>query len=269
VTACTAGCDDNGEAPIHRYVALGDSYTSGGGLPEVDKDSGGCERSRLTYPTLVAKELDADLADVSCGGARTANATDPQPKGDGTVNPPQLNAVTRSTDLVTVGLGYNDGGLFAGLLVGCTSLAAHDAEGDPCERAGKDWQHVVRSTGDSVAATLEAVHDKAPDARVLLIGYPQLVPPEGTCPQLPLAPGDYPFVRSSLELLDTELRRAADDADATYVDVMAASAGHDICAGRDAWVNGSQARPGVAAAYHPFAAEQQAVADLILKKLDH
>jgi len=48
---------------------------------------------------------------------------------------------------------------------------------------------------------------------------------------------------------------------------MAASAGHDICAGRAAWVNGANAQPRGAAAYHPFAVEQQAVADLILDKL--
>src|SRR3954452_15301479 len=32
VTPLTAGCDDSGEAEIHRYVAMGDSYTSGTGL---------------------------------------------------------------------------------------------------------------------------------------------------------------------------------------------------------------------------------------------
>jgi lysophospholipase L1-like esterase len=265
----TTGCHDSGEPDIHRYVALGDSYTSGAGLAQVDTDSGGCERSRLNYPTLVAKELGADLEDVSCGGATTADATSAQPRGDGDVNPPQLDQLTRSTDLVTVGLGYNDFGFFEGLVLGCASVAASDPEGHPCEdaNAGRDQWDVARSIGDSVEVTLDAVRDRSPDARVLLVGYPQLVPSYGTCPELPLAAGDYSFVRSSLELLDTELRRAADAADATYVDVLEASVGHDICAGRAAWVSGADARPGVAAAYHPFASGQLNVADLVLEAL--
>jgi lysophospholipase L1-like esterase len=274
LTPLAAGCQDSGEPAagpaVHRYVALGDSYTSGAGLAKIEKSSGDCQRSRLAYPSLVATELGADLVDVSCGGATTADATRPQPRGDGPANPPQLDGLTASTDLVTVGLGFNDFGYLVGLVVGCPSLAASDPQGHPCQEsdAAKDGQKVVRSIGRSVRTTLEAVHERSPDARVLLIGYPQLVPAEGTCPELPLAAGDYPFVRSSFELLDTELRQAADAADATYVDVMAASAGHDVCAGRDAWVNGAFAHERVAAAYHPFASEQQAVADLILTELE-
>lgn len=270
-----AGCHDSGERAaepaVQRYVALGDSYTSGAGLAEIEKSSGDCQRSRLAYPSLVAKELGADLVDVSCGGATTADATHPQPRGGGPANPPQLDGLTASTDLVTVGLGYNDFGFFVGLVVGCPSLAASDPQGHPCQDSdgAKDGPKVVRTIGRSVRATLEAVHERSPDARVLLVGYPQPVPAEGTCPELPLAAGDYPFVRASFENLDTELRQAADAADATYVDVMAASAGHDICAGPDAWVNGAVAHDEVAAAYHPFASEQRAVADLVLATLEH
>ncbi len=39
----------------------------------------------------------------------------------------------------------------------------------------------------------------------------------------------------------------------TYVDVLGASAGHDICAGDQAWVNGVTRIPEVAVEYHPFA----------------
>ena len=46
------------------------------------------------------------------------------------------------------------------------------------------------------------------------------------------------------------------------------SKGHDICAGADAWVNGVNTDLMRALAFHPFAEEQQAVADLIMKKLD-
>jgi lysophospholipase L1-like esterase len=267
-----AGCKDD-EAGSHRgdsYVALGDSYTSGAGMARNDPTSSFCQRSAVNYPHLVAKALGAKLTDVSCGGAGTQHATTPQSMGDGTFAPPQLGALSRSTVIVTVGLGYNDFNWYFDLLYGCTSAAPSDPTGHPCKNlraGGEDPEVTTRRIGDQVEATLEAVHDKAPFADVLLVGYPQLVPEKGTCPELALATGDYPYVRDMLELLDENLRRAADDADATYVDVYSASKGHDICAGRDAWVNGIDAQLGVAASYHPVARGQRAVAELVLDAL--
>ena len=263
-------CDGDDEpAPIRTYVAMGDSFTSGAGIAETT--SAVCQRSRLAYPTLVAKGLHARLKDASCGGAVTANVTAPQAIPNFPV-PPQLDAVTRSTDLVTVGLGYNDYGWFGGFFSGCTSMTASDPGGHPCQDAppvgGSGPEATARALGDQIGVALESIQKKAPDARVLLVGYPQLVPASGTCPELPLAVGDYPYVRSMMELLDDELRRAADSAGVTYVDVLKASEGHDICAGDQAWVNGSTTVPGVAAFYHPFARGQRAVADLVLAALD-
>ena len=40
------------------------------------------------------------------------------------------------------------------------------------------------------------------------------------------------------------------------------SRGHDVCSD-DPWVNGAVTQPTRALAYHPFAVEQQAVADLV------
>ena len=169
---------------------------------------------------------------------------------------------------MTVELGYNDQAWFAGLFSGCVAMAQADPGGHPCQNfppvGSPDPETTVQVIGKQVLTTLESVQKKAPDARVLLVGYPQLVPASGTCPELPLAAGDYPYVRSMMELLDDELREAADAADVTYVDVLGASDGHDICAGDEAWVNGGTTVPGVATGYHPFERGQRAVADLIL-----
>ena len=59
------------------------------------------------------------------------------------------------------------------------------------------------------------------------------------------------------------MRQAAADAGVTFVDVHAASAGHEICTGDDAWLNGTPATD-AAAAYHPFASGERAIADLVL-----
>ena len=114
---CLAGCHQGQAARGNdeRYVALGDSYTSGAGLPGTRPGAAGCGQSALAYPTLVAKALDVRLTDVSCGGATTEDGTELQ-----------LDAVTRGTDLVTVGLGGNDFAWFLGAMFGCTTIAASD-----------------------------------------------------------------------------------------------------------------------------------------------
>jgi len=64
------------------------------------------------------------------------------------------------------------------------------------------------------------------------------------------------------------MRDAASAAGATFVEVLGPSEGHDICAGTDAWVNGFEARPRVAAPYHPVARGQAAVAELVERALE-
>ena len=76
---------------------------------------------------------------------------------------------------------------------------------------------------------------------------------------LPSIPSSRPNRRRS---------NSAKKARVKYVDVLGPSRGHDICAGEDAWINGANTDLMRALAFHPFAAEQQAVADLIMQKLD-
>jgi lysophospholipase L1-like esterase len=268
-----AGCggDDPGHRTLDHYVALGDSYTAGTGAgPLVTGAGAGCGEAKGSYPRLVAGELGTQLTDVSCAGAKTSNGTETQATTTGSEWPPQLDSLSEDTDLVSVGLGYNDFGFFGLLTFGCAVAAASAASagsGTPCQDQVRardlDAGALADRIGDHLRAVLDEVHDRAPDAEVLLVGYPQLVPDEGTCPQLPLAAGDYAYVREQFGHLDEAMQDAADDAGASFVDVYAASHGHDICAA-DPWVNGGTVTSR-AAAYHPFASGQRAVAGLVVK----
>ncbi len=268
----TTGCDtDGGGGPdFDRYVAMGDSFTSGAGLPRTRRDAFTCGQSPLNYPTLVAKSIGAKLVDVSCGGASTDSGTQPQPLGAESW-PPQLGAVTKGTDLVTVGLGGNDFSWYVAVMFSCTTAGIAEPTGNPCERQGTSPESDVTALPPQIGARLEAllteVNRRAPDARVLLVGYPQPVPADGTCPELPLAAGDYPFVREQWEALNAAMREAAEAAGATFVDVLGPSEGHDICAGAEAWVQGFEAEVGVATSYHPLASGQAAVAELVEQAL--
>lgn len=252
------------------YVALGDSYTAAPFVPVTDLAQG-CLRSDGNYPALVAAALDdVPLTDVSCSGATTADVTQPQrtAQGRGRV-PPQLRAVTAETALVTVGLGGNDERLFASLLSCVATGAGSGAPAGAFDEAScltaraEDPAAVVRRTGTRVARVLAAVREQAPEAAVVLVGYPRLVGQAGGCARFPVAGQDVAAARRVERLLDEALEAAARAEDAAYVDVYALSRGHEICSD-DPWVNGRRTDESRAAAYHPFAEEQQAVADAIV-----
>jgi hypothetical protein len=254
------------------YVALGDSYTAAPGVPETERESG-CSRSSANYPSLVAEQLDLVLADVSCSGADTLALVGSQETDRGPV-PPQFLALVPGVEVVTLGMGGNDEDLFSDLVRTCLTLASDDPTGEPCRDAmatpggGDEAEDRIEVIGTRLTSALTGVLDRLPDAAVVLVGYPQLVPELGRCDALPLADGDYAYVRALTEKLGAATAKAAKDAGVLYADVLAASEGHDVCAGADAWVNGIGNSDGRAAApLHPFAEEQVAVADIVVALL--
>jgi lysophospholipase L1-like esterase len=235
-------------------------------VPPTDT-SNACLRSRVNYPALVAKAMPGTaLTDVSCSGAATGDMTTAQRGMTGSV-PPQFDALDRGTDLVTIGLGGNDGGFFAAVLGQCTRLRTADSTGSPCTaRLETGLDASLQRIRGNVAGAVAGVRQRSPDARILVIGYPQIVPASGTCSDLPLADGDYPFAREVNQRLTEAVQAAAADSKAEYVDLWAPSEGHDICAD-EPWINGRVTSAQRALAYHPLAVEQEAVADLVLEKV--
>ena len=253
-----------------QYVALGDSYTAAPLVPETDVTNG-CLRSTNNYPALVAAGLPGtELVDVSCSGADSTSMIGVQQTGN-QPQPPQFDSLTEDTDLVTVGIGGNDFNLFATLVGTCVRLRSSDPQGAPCreqftsgatDQLGSELREIRRH----VAAVVAGIRDRAPKARVVVVGYPQIVPEHGACRSLlPLAAGDYAFGRRINEGLADAVEQGARKADG-YVDIFGPSAGHDICSD-DPWINGRVTDANRALAYHPFAAEQEAVAQLVLDRL--
>ena len=256
--------------PVGRYVALGDSYAAGPLIPTTDL-AGGCARSDHNYPHLLADALDVhDLVDVTCSGATTRDLTHVQrPFGDARI-PPQMRAVTADTSLVTLTIGGNDLDLFSTLVRTCTQLRSSDPQGAPCARRlaarGPDLDGAVATISSNVADALRTIRRKAPDAKILLVGYLRLVPDRGSCVGLPLAGGDYAEGRRISQGLDRALRKAARRTGTTFVDMYSASTGHDICSDTP-WVNGNVTVREKALAYHPFASGMRADAREILRAL--
>lgn len=258
---------------VKRYVALGDSFTAAPLVPTLDL-ARGCIRSSNNYPALLARSLpNATITDVSCIGAGTDNMTSEQSTMLGVLKvPPQFDALTADTDLVTVGIGGNDFDVFSTLTSTCLAAADSDREGSPCREAmeadgGDKLLDRIPQIEQRMISLIADLRSRAPKARVVVVGYPDIIPGDGTtCPALPLAAGDYAYARQVSRKLTTAIASAAHAGKADYIDVWTASAGHDVCSA-DPWVNGEQTSYTAGAAFHPLAAEQAAVAELILTTL--
>jgi lysophospholipase L1-like esterase len=216
-----------------RYVALGDSYSAGSGIwPPDPQAAPQCLRTTSNYPHVIAASTGATLTDVTCGAAQTKDFYTPQWPGVR----PQLDAVTSSADLVTLTIGGNDNNTFIGAIVACGSAgAATLGYGQPCKDLyGSRFEDDVRTrTYPAVRQALADIRAKAPNARVAILGYPWILPAtfDRTCyAKMPIARGDVPYLRSLQTTLNDVIARAAAETGATFVDLSAASEGHDACA---------------------------------------
>jgi lysophospholipase L1-like esterase len=214
------------------YVALGDSYTSGPFIPAYE-EPWGCLRSTNNYPHLIARELGYELRDASCAGAETDDMTQTQGVTPGP-NPPQFDRLDASVDLVTLQIGGNDIG-FGSIAEDCFSPTPVGAT--PCQDRyvvdGVDEISVrIAETAPKVAAVLQGIHERSPDARVLVVGYIAIFPEtlvELCWPQLPVAYEDMHYLRAKQYELNAMLAEQSAANGAEYVDAYAASIGHDAC----------------------------------------
>lgn len=250
-------------------VALGDSYTAGLLLPlDTTAKTPGCFRSTANYATLVAKAVHApEFTDQACESAGVADLTRPQKTSTG-LNPPQLDALAPDDSLVMLTLGGDDFG-FTHVLDACMRLSFRDPDGRPCQssyRARLPGQ--IAAEKPKMTAALSAIHRKAPRARVLLVGYPDLFPQRDGCwPAVPFTTGDVAFLRSSEVMLNAMLADAAAATGTTYVDTYRATLGHDMC--QDSKVKDVEGLipTSTAWSFHPNARGQAAMAARVLAAL--
>ncbi len=262
-----------GAAGPPHYVALGDSYTAGPLVPSQTGSPAGCLRSTHSYPFGVAAGTGAaTFTDVSCQGATTANMTHRQSVPLGT-NPPQDNGLSAGTTLVTLQIAGNDIG-FSGIIVHCTTLSLTNPFGSPCKNhytsGGTDKLRAeIDAAAPKVAADLRGIHAGAPNAKVLLVGYPVILPNsgDGCWPEVPIAFGDVPYLRGVEKALNSMLAAEAAAHNATFVDTYTASIGHDVCqAPGTKWVEGL-IPTSLAAPFHPNRLGEQEMAQQVLGAL--
>lgn len=258
---------DEPPATVAGFAALGDSYTSGAGIaPLADK---ACNRSKVDYPTLVAKALErTDLIDASCGGASTEDLTAPQSDKGGVINEAQLDVVGTDTSLVTLGIGLNNNGAAYNLLYVCQPELNNDTG---CRQylgfSDKTAIAALAVITDAVTASIKAIRERAPQAQIVLVGYPRILPDDNDCrAELPLPAAAASRLRLVLENLNKAYRALAAPLKVTYIDTWELTRGHELCSA-DPWINGVKGGGTDGQLLHPKAAYHRAVADAIVAAL--
>jgi lysophospholipase L1-like esterase len=213
-----------------------------------------CGRSSRNYPKLITARFKLKLVDVTCGAATIPNVLD-TPQG---AEPPQINAVTRDTRLITISVGGND------ITYNGTAVACGDPANVCTAPAGLDAS--VASTRAALATLIERVKAAAPNATIVFVTYPREVPPDKNCPELSYTDGEAAIVRSLGAKLEALFVDVVEPTGVVFVDPYVAKGDHTGCApAAQRWTAGHVPDDGFA--YHPTALGHQVMAAMIAKAL--
>jgi lysophospholipase L1-like esterase len=257
------------------FVALGDSFAAGDLIPSSPSGTpAGCLRSTHNYGADAAAALGSTrFLDAACTGATTADMTRPESVLLGT-NPPQFSFLAPNDSVVTLTIGGDDIG-FPSILTTCATLSLTNPFGHPCQRhytAGGTDRLVaaINAAAPKIAAVLRGIHARAPYARVLLVGYPDILPNtgDGCWPLVPFAFGDVPYLRGIEIDVNQMLASTAAANGATYVDTYTPTIGHDACQAQDVKDVEGLVPTSPAYPFHPNERGQRVMADQVLAALN-
>ena len=224
------------------YVALGDSYSSGeGNPPYLDGThtfgTDTCHRSSVAYPELVAKQLGYSSAAFgfhACSGAII------QDFSQGSQEPPQIQWLNPATKLVTLTIGGNNAN-FGAVMIDCIADPKCEISSElVIDQAMADMANNTASNPVSLAQRYMQIAAAAPNAKVVVLGYPRFFP---KVPPLSCATGvlgqDFNFLQMAwinlkIKQFDNVIQNAVKQAAATgakvsYVDVYNAFDKHELC----------------------------------------
>ncbi len=226
-------------APAHaaagdRYVALGDSYSSGVGAGSYISSSGSCDRSTNAYPALwAAAHAPASYTSVACSGATTTSVLNSQ-----------LSALSSTTTLVSITAGGNDVG-FSSIMETCVLQGT-----SACVSAVQAAENKAQTQLPGLLNTLySAISAQAPSARVVVLDYPVFYQLNTFC--LGLSATSHAKIDEGINLLDGVLSTAASSHGFRFADVRSIFVGHQLCSGSD-WLHSLNITD-ISESYHPTA----------------
>jgi lysophospholipase L1-like esterase len=210
------------------YVALGDSYTAGiGAGPYIQTP--GCIQTSGGYVDVVGKTGRVDLLlNAACSGAQLFG-------GETSVAAQLSHAETLSAlseaELVSITAGANDLG-FAQVLGICATMSVASCEAIVSGRTSDANLLLLYS---ALKQTYEAIQAAAPDAKIVVLGYPKLFDETEPAASLPIPLESQELVNAGTVKLNTVIEAAARAAGAEYIDVTDEFAGHEVNS-NDPWI---------------------------------
>ncbi len=237
-----------------EYVSLGDSYAAIGSVDRLTWRTSSCLQGTDNVGHLIAARLPGTtLVDRACAGATTDDVLQPTGRGR------QVDSLSPATRYVTVSIGGNDGDAFETLATRCmfTPACTQDAHA-VVDRAR-------RETPDRLRTTYRAIRAAAPNARVVVLGYPRGLPDriEG-CPLLAaIDPDQLDFTAHAWQEMNDTIAAVAAETGFTMVAEKSPD-GHDMCAPDGArYISATGVGPGDdGTPVHPTRAGREYLAEL-------
>jgi lysophospholipase L1-like esterase len=228
-----------GSAWATKYVALGDSYSSGTGTRTFYEST--CQRSVYAYPYLLHNaHPEWTFVNATCSGARTGDLINTQ-----------APSLTSDTNWVSYTIGGNDAG-FSTVITECAKPSwASDCNG-AINGAQSYIQNTLPGRLDLVNNTIKS---RSPSAKVIVLDYPRLFNGEDCNAFTWFSPSEETRLNETADMLRSVISAAATRAGANFVfrDVIPPFVGHAVCDGGGGssteWINGLS-NP-VGESYHP------------------
>ncbi|MFI0357566.1 SGNH/GDSL hydrolase family protein [Actinomadura sp. 9N407] len=213
-------------AAAGEYVAMGDSYSSGSGAGDYIDQA--CTRSANSFPAKWAEaNAPASFKFVACGGAQIPD-----------VRSGQLSALSADTELVSISIGGNDSG-FASTMIVCQLFSARW-----CRSVLENGREFIEEELPGRLDTLYGeIRSRAPQAKVVVLGYPYLYKEGGTCTGSgSLSAEKRSLINDGSDGLNEAIKARAEAAGFTFADARPAFAGHEVCT-TDPWIDGGNVHP--------------------------
>ncbi|PID31629.1 hypothetical protein CR970_04645, partial [Candidatus Saccharibacteria bacterium] len=289
------------QPPEQRYLALGDSFSSGEGAPGFANSTypngyiagtdslnprNRCHVSPVSYPYLAAQTLGIDdFISVACSGAKYSEHFLSRAQYDtgsllpGAKSQSEFTRIYAPVKTVTLTMFGNDIG-FSGKIRNCLAL------GENCYHFREQREGVaqeIRDRFDQMVNMYKSVRQDSGEANVYVLGYPKLFATDPNTPcslNTPFSTEEREFAASLAGYLNATIKAAAEKAGVVYIDVENAFSGHELCSGADdaqIAVNGLSGRvdiPGgpddlitlVSSSFHPNQLGHQLMANTLISQ---
>jgi lysophospholipase L1-like esterase len=274
---------ENNRPEGKSLVVLGDSFTAN--YPKFFSATKECLHAPTSWPTRLSERMGVagtpDFVDVSCSGSTIST-------GDGwwlvheVAEAAKQQAFGPETDVIAIQTGMNDVWARNSTATMITSLQPCvfnlvDGCGLEAAEQGRftDYRNVTGKVyANRIREAVTYMRYYAPNARIMLVGYPELFPPaqEHVCVNV-LGAGQVVQPRGRavteyLDRLDTAQRDAAELLKLEFVDIRSVTAGHGLCAA-DPWLNGffDPAADVAGMPFHPSTRGDEVTAETVYERI--